>query len=636
MSQQPRVLVVDDQAPNRKLLADLLSTQGYAIETAQSGDEALKKIEREAPDLVLLDVVMPGMNGYEVCRRLRAEAATSMLPIVMVTALDPSEERIKGLQAGADDFLTKPINTPELLARVKSLLRIKSFHDTVQRQASELAVLNAGLEKRVAEQLAELQRLAQLKRFFPPHLAERIAAGDVDDPLATHRREVTVVILDLRGFTAFADTSEPEEVLSLLRRYHQEMGRLIQAHGGTLEQFSTRSMLVVFNDPVVVQDPALRAVRMALAVRQCFAELVAPWRKRGHDITLGIGIASGYATIGAIGDDARLAYGVIGRTTNLAEQLSTEAAAEQILISASVHEQVEAFVQATPAEHVRLSGFVHPAPALAVKGLKPGGGKPDVQAVPLAIYTLGQFALLRQGEPITFSRKVQKRPLDLLKVLVAHGGARSDTAPLIEALWPDAEGDAAKVSFDSNLHRLRKLIDLDDILRLAEGRLSLDGQRCWVDVWAFEDLLVRVERAAHAAAPDSVALAELARELLRLYPGHFLEQETQEAWAVSARDRLKAKFVRAVSVLGAGLEQCSEWQQAAALYARALELDNLAESLYRRLMICYRELGETAEALQVYRRCRDMLSIVLGAAPSADTESVRATLREAAASEARR
>jgi DNA-binding response OmpR family regulator len=626
MNEKPVVLVVDDQAPNRKLLADLLSMQGYAIDTADSGEAALSRIQAQVPDLVLLDVVMPGLNGYEVCRRLRAEPATSVLPIVMVTALDPAEERLKGLQAGADDFLTKPINPPELLARVKSLLRIKAFHDTVQQQASELAVLNADLEKRVAEQLAELQRLAQLKRFFPPHLAERIAAGDVDDPLATHRREVTVVILDLRGFTAFADTSEPEEVLSLLRRYHQEMGRLIQAHGGTLEQFSTRSMLVVFNDPLVVQDPALRAVRMALAMRERFAELVAPWRKRGHDITLGIGIASGYATIGAIGDDARTAYGVIGRATNLAEQLSMEAAAEEILVSASVQEQVEPLVQTRPAEHVRLTGFARAMPAHAVTGVNAGGAEAAAPPAPLAIYTLGQFALLRDGQPISFSRKVQKRPLDLLKVLVAHGGVRTDIAPLIEALWPDAEGDAAKVSFDSNLHRLRKLVEVEDVLRLSEGRLSLDDKRCWVDIWVLEDLIGRIERATHAPSPAS---GELARELLRLYTGHFLEQESQESWAVAARDRLKAKFLRAVAILGAGLEQCGEWRAAAALYSRALELENLAEALYRRLMICYRELGEVAEALQVYRRCRDMLSIVLAAAPSAETEAVRATLREA-------
>jgi DNA-binding response OmpR family regulator len=624
----PTILVVDDLPANRKLLADLLSVRGYGVVTAESGEDGLAKLQAVKPDLVLLDVVMPGLSGYEVCRRIRADAGTAVLPVVMVTALDPAQERIKGLEVGADDFLTKPINQAELLARVKSLLRIKAFHDTVQSQASELAALNAGLEQRVREQLAELQRLAQLKRFFPPHLAERIAAGDVDDPLATHRREVTVAILDLRGFTAFADTSEPEEVMSLLRRYHEVMGGLIQTHGGALEQFGGASMQIIFNDPVVVEDPAARAVRMALEMQTRFDELMTTWRRRGHDIALGIGIAHGYATIGAIGYEAHLGYGAIGRVTNLAARLSAEAGPGQVLVSAPVFELIESLVHAEEAEQVNLSGFARPMATYRIGQLKPRAADAKERSWPLKIVTLGQFSLARDGQPVVFSRKVQKRPLDLLKVLIAQGGARADTASLIEALWPDAEGDSAKVSFDSNLHRLRKLLDIDDVLPLSEGKLSLDRTKCWVDVWAFDELVGRVERAAHHPDdPVQADPAETARELLRLYAGHFIEKESQEPWAVAARDRLRAKFVRAVGTLGGRLEERKAWDQAAALYARALELDNLAEGLYRRLMIAYRELGENAEALQVYRRCRDMLSIVLSVAPSADTEAVRATLR---------
>ncbi len=643
MSERASVLVVDDQAPNRKLLADLLVFNGYAVETAAGGREALEKIRSLKPDLVLLDVVMPDLSGYEVCKALRADPDTGILPVVMVTALDPAQERTKGLEAGADDFLSKPINAPELLARVRSLLRIKTFHETVQAQAHELAELNAGLEQRVHEQLGELQRLTQLKRFFPPHLAERIVAGDVDDPLATRRREVTVVILDLRGFTAFADTSEPEEVMSVLRLYHREMGRLIQAHGGTLEQFSGSTMLVIFNDPVAVEEPAEHAVRMALEMQQRFAELVTTWRKRGHDIALGIGIAHGYATIGAIGDEARIGYGVIGRVTNLAARLSTEARPGQILISGTVHELSEGVVDAQPADQVNLDGFARPVVAFSITRLKPKATAADGQrSWPLKIHALGQFTLLRDGQPIVFSRKVQKRPLDLLKALIACGGMRTNTSTLIESLWPDAEGDAARVSFDSNLHRLRKLIGVEDVLVLTEGKLSLDPSKCWVDVWTFEELVARIDRAAHqppgsagaspAAAgtgpsPAGASSGELAKELLRLYSGHFIEVDSQEPWALAARDRLAAKFLRAVTSLGAQLELNQQWEDAAALYSRALELDNLAEALYRRLMVSYRELGEAAEALKVYRRCRDMLSIVLGLSPSPETEAIRATLR---------
>lgn len=620
-----RILIVDDQATNRKLLADLLSVNGYEPAIAVSGDEALAKVRSIAPDLVLLDVLMPGLSGYEVCRMLRADPATRVLPVIMVTALDPTEERIRGLDAGADDFLTKPINPPELLARVRSLLRIKTFHDTVQAQAAELALMNAGLAKRVQEQLAELQRLAQLKRFFPPHLAERIVTGDVDDPLATHRREVTVAILDLRGFNAFADTSEPEEVLSVLRLYHQEMGQIIEAHGGTLEEFSGSAMLVVFNDPVIVEDPAARAVRMALRMQHRFDELMNAWRKRGHDIALGIGIAHGYATIGTIGYAARIGYGVIGRVTNLAARLSMEAGPGEILVSGPVQEQVESTAETRPAESINLEGFARNITAWRVMCLKPQTPDADVKRVwPLKIYTLGQFTLLSGVQPIAFSRKVQKRPLDLLKALIAAGGQRVSTSTLTESLWPEAEGDAARVSFNSNLHRLRKLIGIDDMLILTEGRLSLDATRCWVDIWAFEELVNRIEHSAHHHR--DLEHGELVSELLRLYTGHFIERDSQESWAIAARDRFAAKFVRAVTTLGARLEARGQWGKAAELYTRALELDNLSETLYRLLMISYRELGETAEALKVYRRCRDMLSIVLGLKPSAETETVRGTL----------
>src|SRR5918992_1997988 len=209
-----KLLVVDDTPKNVKLLADILTARGYNVVTAASGAEALSQVEAQRPDLVLLDVVMPEMSGYEVCRKLRSNPATQLLPIVMVTALDPGQERIKGLDAGADDFLTKPINQAELLARVRSLLRIKGLYDTVGDLARQLAENNRTLEARVADQVAQLDRLSRLKRFFTAPLAEMILAGDADDPLKSHRREITVVFLDLRGFTAFAETAEPEEVMN--------------------------------------------------------------------------------------------------------------------------------------------------------------------------------------------------------------------------------------------------------------------------------------------------------------------------------------------------------------------------------------------------------------------------------------
>jgi len=624
MNDPARILVVDDMPANRKLLADLLGIAGYAVTLANSGEEALASIESDKPDLVLLDVVMPGLNGYEVCQRIRADSASGVLPVIMVTALDPTEERIKGLEAGADDFLTKPINRPELLVRVRSLLRIKSLYDTVQTQAAELTVLNTGLEQRVQEQVDQLQRLAQLKRFFAPQLAELIVNGELDDPLTTRRREVTVALVDLRGFTAFADTSEPEEVMAILRGYHQEMGEAIESQGGTLEQLTGNTMMVVFNDPVMVEDPAARAVRMAADMQDRFARLMNEWRRRGHDVSLGIGIAHGYATIGAIGYEARLGYGVIGRVTNLAARLCTEALPGQILVTAPVFALVENMVEAADAPKVNMDGFARPVSAYSVTGLKTEAAAPDAAPVPLQVRTFGQFALRVHGEPLAFSRKAQKKPLDLLRVLIALGGESVEIGSLTSLLWPDAEGDSAKVSFDSTLYRLRKLLGIPDLLSISEGRLSLDRSLCRIDTWMLEDLVTRIEETTREnGEPQPTDIDSLAGQLMQLYTGHFLDRESQEPWAVAARDRLRAKFVRTVISLGGALEVGSQFEQAATLYLRALELDNLAEALYRRLMIVYREQGEPAEAINIYRRCQEILSIVLNTKPSAETESIR-------------
>jgi adenylate cyclase len=370
MKAPAKLLVVDDTPKNVKLLADILTAKGYNVVTAASGSEALSLVEVEKPDLVLLDVVMPEMSGYDVCRRIRNNSATEVLPVVMVTALDPGEERIKGIEAGADDFLTKPINQAELLARVKSLIRIKELYDTVQHQAGQLADWNQSLERRVREQLEQLERLERLKRFFSPQLAELIVSGGTEDPLKTHRREITVVFLDLRGFTAFAETAEPEEVMAVLRDYHAEMGKLILQHEGTLERFTGDGMMIFFNDPVPVDNPAERAVRMTLAMRQRVTELMVKWHKRGYALDFGVGIAQGYATIGAIGFEGRLDYGAIGTVTNLASRLCGEAKPAQILIPQRLLGAIEELVEAEAIGELTLKGFHRPVPAYSIIGLK--------------------------------------------------------------------------------------------------------------------------------------------------------------------------------------------------------------------------------------------------------------------------
>lgn len=356
MGEQSRILVVDDTPHNVKLLADLLAVKGYDVSTAASGAEALELLPQFGPDIVLLDVMMPGMSGYEVCQKIRKNPETRLLPVIMVTALDAAEERIKGIEAGADDFLSKPINTVELLARVHSLLQIRELHETVQTQAVELAEWNEKLEQRVAEQVGTLQRLERLKRFFSPQLAEAISNQGMK-LLEPHRRKVTVVFLDLRGFTQFAESAEPEEMMDMLREYHGEMGRLIMQHEGTLERFTGDGLMIFFNDPVEVPDAEERAVRMAVGMKESIGKLGEQWSRLGWNLGFGIGITTGYATLGAIGFKERWDYAAIGTVTNLAARLCSDAEDGQILVTDRLIAKIEDLVDSVSMGEYSLKGF---------------------------------------------------------------------------------------------------------------------------------------------------------------------------------------------------------------------------------------------------------------------------------------
>ena len=352
-----RILVVDDTPLNVKLLEDVLTIKGYDVTTAASGQEALAKIRSESIDLVLLDVMMPGMNGYDVCRAIRGDVRTALLPVVMVTALDAKQERVNGLEAGADDFLSKPLNQPELLARVRSLLRIRSLYEQVELQKTELAKWNRTLEARVTEGIAEVARLSRLKRFFSPQVAEIITAGDAGDPMRSHRAELTVVFIDLRGYTAFTDVAEPEEVMTVLREYHADMGQLITKYNGTVERFAGDAIMIFFNDPVPLPNPAEAAVRLALDMHAAFAVRVTQWQRRGFDLQMGIGIAQGYATVGVIGFEGRLDYGAIGAVSNLSARLCEEAQAGQTLVQRRVLSSVENLVEWEPVGELAMKGI---------------------------------------------------------------------------------------------------------------------------------------------------------------------------------------------------------------------------------------------------------------------------------------
>jgi adenylate cyclase len=368
MTMDSTVLVVDDMPQNARLLDAVLAPRGYRVVTAESGEEALRLVNSEPPDLVLLDIFMPGLDGYEVCRRIRQEPATAFLPVVMITASGDQEKR-RAIEAGADDFVTKPFDQAELLARVKSLIRIKRYHDTIERQTEELTAWNRELEQRVSTQVQELERLGRLRRFLSPQLADLVINSGDQSFLDSHRREIVVVFCDLRRFTAFAETSEPEEVMGVLSQYHAALGDLIFRFEGTLERFAGDGLMVFFNDPLPCTDAPARAIRMAVAMRTRLRDLAGEWARRGHDLSFGAGIAQGYATLGRIGFEGRFDYAAIGSVTNLAARLCAEAGPWQILVTQRVQAESEDVAVSEPVGELSLRGFSRPVPAFNIKGL---------------------------------------------------------------------------------------------------------------------------------------------------------------------------------------------------------------------------------------------------------------------------
>lgn len=367
MSENGKILVVDDTPMNVRLLADRLAARGYQIETADSGAQALELVERWQPDIVLLDVIMPEMNGYEVCRRIRSDLGNPMLPVVMVTALDPDEERVKGLEAGADDFLTKPVNMSELEARVKSLLRVKRLYARIQSQADELAEWNSKLESRVQAQVEQLENLGRLKRFLSPQVADLIVSSGDESVLGSHRSQIAALFCDLRGFTQFSEIAEPEDVIDVLQAYHEEMGRLIYEFQGTIDHRAGDGIMAIFNDPLPCENPPLQAIRLALAMRDAMRIRAEEWRKLGHDLGFGVGISLGYATLGLVGFEGRYDYCANGSVVNLAARLSDEAADGQILISQRAYNAVSEQVEIEDIGEMKLKGFVNPVRVLDVR-----------------------------------------------------------------------------------------------------------------------------------------------------------------------------------------------------------------------------------------------------------------------------
>jgi class 3 adenylate cyclase len=358
--------VVDDNETNRDILVTRLAKHNYDLIQATDGEEALAAARQHNPDLILLDIMMPKIDGIEVCRRLKADRTLPFTPIILVTAKADTKDVVAGLEAGADEYITKPVDQWELVARVKSVLRLKALHDQVNAQAIKLVELNQQLERRVSDQVSEIERMGRLRRFLPPQVADLIVSSGTENQLESHRREITALFCDLRGFTGFSESSDPEDVMALLREYHTALGTIIYKHGGTLEHFAGDGVMVIFNDPVPLPNPALQAVRTALEMRATISALVEKWRRLSYELGFGIGIAHGFATLGTIGFDARLDYAAIGTVSNVASRLCDEAQPGQILISPRVLLEVENAVRVEPAGEFMLKGMRRPIAAYNV------------------------------------------------------------------------------------------------------------------------------------------------------------------------------------------------------------------------------------------------------------------------------
>ena len=362
MKKQARILVVDDNPHNTRILETLLSKQGHEIIVAHSGQEALDHVAQSPPDLVVLDVVMPDMDGFAVTQVLRRSEATLNIPILMVTALNDLKEKVKGFEAGADDFLSKPFNSVELLARVKSLLRIKRLHD-------ELVEKNALLER-------------VLMRYVSEDIAREILNNPTQNlRLGGQSCEVSVLFADIRGFTHFSERRRPSQVIQMLIRIFSQLTPVVFDHSGTLDKYLGDAIMAFYGAPVPLPNSPEQAVRTAWAMQQKFDQL-----RQSHAITnslgLGVGICTGEAVVGNVGSERIMDYTVIGNTPNTAKRLQECAQPSQILIDERTYQAVRGIVDARKIEPLTLKGCSHPVQAYEVLSVEEPVKVPETGSLP--------------------------------------------------------------------------------------------------------------------------------------------------------------------------------------------------------------------------------------------------------------
>jgi DNA-binding response OmpR family regulator len=604
------ILVVDDSPANIRLLEAVLSVHGYAVRSAANGPDALASIAEEAPDLVLLDVQMPGMNGHEVCRRIRENADTAMLPVIVITA-SGNEEKLAALEAGADDFITRPFDQAELLARVKTQRRIKSYQDTITGQAAELVAWNRTLEEQVTEQIEEVQRLQRLRRFLSEHVADAVLRSD-DALLEPHRREVAVLHCRLRGFTPFAADTEPEVALRVLQDFHRRVGDVVTAHGATLGSFAGDRVLMFVGDPMPVEDPVRAVVSAAIELRDAVIALVEEMSDP-HDLALACGVTFGYATLGVIGFEGRLDYSAIGPVVDLAEMICDASAPGEIRCGTNVSTMAKEYAVVEDRGVVDLAAHLPPTGTWSIVGLRSESVAPE-GTPELDIRLLGPLELRYRGADVPIRAARVRR---LLGLLLLQRGRVVSIDRLVDEVWDNDPPDSALAALRVHVSRLRKMLaaaGLDNILVTRPTGYLIEVPEDCVDADRFERAVTSA-RSLVDAGEDRKAV-EVFRTALQLWHGAALTGIATSTYVAGEAARLEEARLNALEdCIGAEIGSGHARDVLGELEALTVE-HPLRERLWSLRMLALYRAGRQAEALDCYQTLRRQLDDELGLEPS--------------------
>lgn len=607
------VLVVDDSPANIRLLEAVLDAHGYTVVAAEDGPSALALIAASPPDLVLLDVQMPGMTGHEVCRRIRENPESAMLPVITITAAG-NEEKLAALEAGADDFVVRPFDQAELLARVRSLLRIKTYQDTITGQAAELLAWNSRLEEQVREQVEEVGRLQRLRRFLSSHVADMVLRSDDEALLEPHRHEIAVVHCELRGFTAFSAETEPEVTLAVLQQFHRLIGDVVTTHDATLGYFGGEFVQIFIGDPVPSADPVRSAIQAATEIRDAVANIGAELPE-AHDLSIAVGVSFGFATLGVIGYEGRHDYSAIGPVVDLARLICATSGPGEVRCGPTTAARCKDYTVLDDRGPLELAAHLAPVRCWTVRGLTSAtagaGGEPE-----LDIRMLGPLEVRYRGIDVPIRAARVRR---LLGLLLLHRGRVVSVDRLVDEIWEHEPPDSALAALRVHVSRLRKMLataGLENLLVTRPTGYLLDVAPDAVDTDRFE-AMVAAARSSAAAGEPAVAVT-LFRTALAMWRGPALA-------GIASSTNVEAEAARLSEARITAFEDC---------ISAELDVDNargvlgdlealivehpLRERLWGLRMLALYRSGRQADALECYQALRTHLDEELGLEPSAE------------------